>query len=200
MHLPIIAYGHTVLRMECEEVSANNEDIPAFINDMWETLKKSGGAGLAATQVNRSKKIFIVDSKLLYDDLSLKERNNLFAKDDQGITETFFNAEIVGKTDETWNEEEACLSIPGITEPVDRSWSITVEYQDANFKNHCKQFSGYTAKIIQHEYDHTIGVLFIDHLDPLKRRLLKNKLKQIKEGKVKTKYPIKFLKKEKKRI
>ena len=103
---------------------------------------------------------------------------------DKGIQETFINARILEESEEKWSEWEGCLSIPGISEPVERYWEIILEYQDLNFTFRRQEFSGYTAKVIQHELDHTEGVLFIDHLPDLSRRLLKNKLKKIKNGKI----------------
>lgn len=196
MQLPIIAYGHNILRKQCGEVSQSTKNLNEFVMNLWDTLNKSGGVGLAAPQVNQDSKVFVVNSKLMYEDLSVRKRKYFFPED-EGITETFLNAEIINKSEKVWDEYEGCLSIPGIEELTNRSWSIVIEYQDKYFNHHRKQFSGFTAKVIQHEYDHTRGVLFIDYFSPLKKRLLRNKLKQIKNGKVETNYPIKFVKKSK---
>ena len=196
MNLPIIAYGHNILRKQCRVVSQDDQNLNGFISDLWESLDRNGGVGLAAPQVNKELKTFIVNSKLMYDDLSADQKTYFFPED-EGITETFLNAEIVSKSEKVWSEYESCLSIPGIEEPVNRSWSIVVKYQDQNFNHYRKKFSGFTAKVIQHEYDHTRGVLFIDYLPALKKRLIKSKLRRIMGGKVETKYPIKFVGKNK---
>ncbi|SRR6056297_1343315 len=198
MQKRIIAYGHKILREECKRINKETKGYNEVIENLWETLEKSGGVGLAAPQINSNKKTFVVNSRLVYDDLSNKEKKNYFAPEDKGIIETFINAEIIERSDKTWEEYEGCLSIPGIDEPVDRSWTITVEYQDQDLNKKRKKFSGYTAKIIQHEYDHTKGILFIDYLHRLKKQMIKSKLKRILEGRAETTYPIKFIKKRKK--
>jgi peptide deformylase len=190
---PIIAYGQRVLRTTCNEVNKLTSKVEGVISDLWNTLEVSGGVGLAAPQINNTQSIFVVKSTLMYNELSESQRAEYFSGD-TGIEETFINATIVAESEETWNEYEGCLSIPGINEYVERPWSIIVEYRDADFNKHRKQFSGYTAKVIQHESDHTKGVLFIDHLPSLTKKLLKGRLKKIKEGKIETNYPIKYLK------
>jgi len=191
MALPIITYGYSILQKPCSEVPALSEELDTLIKNMWKCMDLAGGVGLAAPQVNSNLKVFIVNSKIMYDDLSDDERKELFS-DDNGIIETFINAKIITRSDKTWSDYEGCLSIPDITEQVERSWEIIVEYQDTDFKLHKKLFSGYTAKVIQHEYDHTNGVLFIDHLSALKKKLLSGKLKKISAGKFKIKYRTKF--------
>jgi peptide deformylase len=190
--LPIMAYGQKILRKSCLDVCEETEELNELVIALWYTLETSGGVGLAAPQVNRAIKVFIVNSKLMYDDLSDSQRLVVFP-DDKGIKETFINAKISNKTEEKWSEQEGCLSIPGIVEPVDRSKEITVEYLNENFQPKRVRYSGYTAKVIQHEYDHTRGVLFIDHLPPLSKKLLNSKLKQIIRGKEIVDYPIKYL-------
>ncbi len=191
--LPIMAYGNRVLRKPCLDVCEENDELRALVGKLWDTLETSGGIGLAAPQVNNTSKVFIVNSKLMYDDLSDSRREAVFVND-QGIKETFINARIIAESEETWSENEGCLSIPGIVKPVDRSRDLIIEYLNENFQPRRIQFSGYSAKVIQHEYDHTNGVLFIDHLPPLSRKLLNGKLKQIRDGKVQVNYPIQFLK------
>jgi len=190
---PIIAYGHNILRTKCEHVSDITGDINYLINNLWQTLEKSGGVGLASPQINNKYNVFVVNSYLMYENLSNSERKELFSKD-KGIKETFINAKIIDKSEEKWSEVEGCLSIPGIVESVDRSWDIIVEYYDSDFNKKKHQYSGYTAKVIQHEYDHTNGVLFIDHLSSLNKKLVNNKLKHIINGKVKVDYPIQYIK------
>ncbi|MFP4019707.1 MAG: peptide deformylase [Bacteroidales bacterium] len=198
MHRRIIAYGHTILRKECKEINEGSKKIHEVEDDLWETLEKSGGVGLAAPQINSSLKAFVVNTRLMYNNLSNNERKEYFALGDEGIIETFLNAEIIERSEHTWNEYEACLSIPGVYEPVNRSWIITVEYQNKDLKHKRKKFSGYTAKVIQHEFDHTKGILIIDYLHPLKKQMIKNKLKRILDGRAETTYPIKFTTRRKK--
>ncbi|MFC2138587.1 peptide deformylase, partial [Bacteroidota bacterium] len=186
---PIVAYGHNILRKPCREVLNYNYNLEVLIDNLWHSLKKSGGVGLAAPQINEKMNVFIVNSKLMYEQLSNEERNKIFSGD-KGIEESFINAKIIEKSDQKWGDYEGCLSLPGIAENVDRSWDITVEYLDKKFNPKIVQYSGYSAKAIQHEHDHTKGILFIDHLSALSKRLLGNKLKQIINGKVKVDYPI----------
>jgi len=194
MVLPIIAYGFSVLRKKCNTISSELGGFNSLIQDLWETLEISGGVGLAAPQVNSNWKVFVVNSKLMYEGMNERDKKSYFP-DDEGIIETFCNANIIAESEIMWSEFESCLSIPGITEQVERPWEITVEYQDRDLKQYKRQFSGYTARIIQHEYDHTRGVLFIDHLSSLKKRLLKSKLDKIVRGKTKTDYKIAYWKK-----
>ncbi len=191
--LPIIAYGNHILRKTCYEIEQQDQETDTLITNLWDTLNISGGVGLASPQINLIYQAFVVNSKLMYDDLDDQERNKFFP-DDEGIQETFINARIIDKSEKTWSETEGCLSIPGINEPVKRQWEITVEYLNKDFQLQKKQFSGYTAKVIQHEFDHTNGILFIDYLAALKKKLLRGKLKRITDGKVETEYPIQFLK------
>jgi peptide deformylase len=185
----IVTYGHKNLRQECVDV-LEGENVPeSLVEDLWNTLKIAGGVGLAAPQINHTKKVFIVDSKLLYNELNKAQRDFLFSGD-QGIQETFINAWIIAESEEKWNEWESCLSIPGISEPVKRSWEIILEYQDLELNKQRRQFSGYTAKVIQHELDHTKGILFIDHLPALTRKLLKSKLNKIRTGKMESNYQV----------
>ena len=191
--LPIISYGHNILRKKCKEVDKNIHGLGQLIQDMWETLDFANGTGLASPQVNQNLKLFLVNSKLVFDSLK-EEQRKIYFSGDEGIKEIFINAIITGKSKKSWLSYEGCLSIPEISEEVERAWSITIEYYDADFHKYKKQFSGYTARVIQHEYDHTHGILHIDYLSPLKKRLLKNKLRNISLGKVKVDYKMKFIK------
>ena len=192
MIIPIIAYGHRILRRNCKELNQGDDKINLLAINLWQTLDSIGGVGLAAPQINNKNSVFIVSSKLMYDGLDDDGKKKLFPGD-KGITETFINPKITARSQETWNDFEGCLSIPGIEEQINRSWEVEIEYFDLGFKFHKKQYSGYTAKVIQHEYDHTQGILFIDHLSPLKKKLISSKLKNIINGKVETKYKVKFV-------
>ena len=191
MTLPIMAYGHDILRQKCQDISPQYPGLKNLVDDMWQTLYVANGCGLAAPQVNHAVRLFIVDSVQSYKSFDLRGRKQYF-DGDMGIQETFINAQVIDRSAATWKEEEGCLSIPALAEEVERSWTIIIEYLDRDFQPHTRTFSGATARMIQHEYDHTEGILYLDYLKPLKRTLLKSKLQKITEGKVKAKYPMKF--------
>lgn len=193
MKLPIYAYGQSVLREKGIEITPEYPDLQTFIDDMWETLYAADGCGLAAPQVNHPVRLFIVDSLETYLKMEEDDRKEFF-DGDQGIKETFINAKVVKYSDEYWIEEEGCLSIPGLSEDVERPWSITIEYLDRNFQKQRKIFSGTTARMIQHEYDHTDGKLYVDRIKPIRKKLLKGKLQKITSGDVKVNYAMKFIK------
>ena len=186
---PITAYGHPVLRKKCSALGLTETEKETLIEGLWQTMEASGGIGLAAPQINCALKAFVVNSEQVYRDAGVSARKALFSGD-KGIIETFINARIIAFSEDQWNENEACLSIPGINEPVERSFEIMVEYKDRSLELHRTQFSGYTAKVIQHEYDHTKGMLFVDHLSPLKKKLISRKLKQIRKRNIQTVYPM----------
>lgn len=191
MRVPIIAYGNRILRESCLEVKDQKNDIQDILRNLKDTLYQSGGVGLAAPQINSNYRIFFVNTKIFYQDLTNLQRQELFAGD-RGIEESFINARLVAESEDNWDEMEGCLSIPGIQEPVIRSREIIIEYLDEGLQLQRKQFSGYTAKVIQHEYDHINGLVFIDHLSPFKKKLLQGKLRRILKGKIEINYPIKF--------
>ncbi len=165
---PIVAYGNKILRNACYNVASEDKKIHQLIEDLWNTLEYSEGVGLAAPQINSDQKVFVVNSKLMFDSVSGEIQKSIFSGD-RGIKQVFINARIIAHTENIWTENEGCLSIPEIDEPVDRHWGIQVEYYDENFKSHKRKFLGYTAKVIQHELDHTNGILFIDRLNALKK-------------------------------
>ena len=191
MILPIVAYGHDILRQKCQDISPQYPGLKNLVDDMWQTLYVANGCGLAAPQVNHAVRLFIVDSVQSYKSFDLRSRKQYF-DGDMGIQETFINAQIIDRSATTWKDEEGCLSIPAVAEEVERSWTIIIEYLDRDFQPHTRTFSGATARMIQHEYDHTEGILYLDYLRPLKNTLLKSKLQKIAEGKVKVKYPMLF--------
>lgn len=193
MVLPIISYGHSVLRQKCVDVDQNYPDLEGLIDSMWETLYPADGSGLAAPQINHPLKLFIVDTKDSFDRMEPEDREELF-EGDCGIKETFINAKIVEYSDEFWIENEGCLSIPAISEEVERSWGIKIEYYDRHFQKLKKEFRGITARVIQHEFDHTRGKLYIDYVNPIRRKLLNRKLTSITNGQVRTKYKMTFVK------
>jgi peptide deformylase len=191
MVLPIVAYGHDILRQPCRDISAEYPRLQELISNMWQTLYVASGCGLAAPQVDHDIRLFIIDSKQTYESMDLRNRKQYY-EDSTGIQETFINARITDRSEASWTYEEGCLSIPALAAEVERAWSITVEYLDRDFQPQTRSFSGSTARMIQHEYDHTEGILYLDYLKPLKRALFKSKLQKIADGKVKPKYPMKF--------
>ncbi|TAN21720.1 MAG: peptide deformylase [Chitinophagaceae bacterium] len=192
MVLPITAYGNPVLRKKAEDIQANYPGLQELIANMWETLYASHGVGLAAPQVNLPIRLFLVDSSHVLEQLEDKEREEY--GDDRGIKSVFINAKVVDLNGSPWAYEEGCLSIPKIREDVDRPETVTIEYLDEQFQPRKGTFSGLTARVIQHEYDHIEGKLFIDYLKPLKKRLLKKRLEDIVKGKVSVDYKMQFAK------
>lgn len=190
MILPIIAYGAPILRKVAQDIQKDYPDLDKFIEDMWETLYASNGVGLAAPQVNRDIRLFLVDSEVVFSNMEEGEENPY--PDGPGIKRVFINARIIDFEGEPWSYNEGCLSIPKINEDVARPESVTIEYLDESFQPHTETFSGITARIIQHEYDHIEGKLFIDYLKPLKKKLLQRKLSDITKGKVQVNYKMQF--------
>ena len=193
MILPIVAYGHPVLRKVAEDIPADYPGLEKLVADMWETMYASSGVGLAAPQINKDIRLFVVDSLQVIENLDEKERAEY--PGDEGIKQVFINAHIVDLDGSEWSYNEGCLSIPKIREDVKRPEQVTIEYVDEQFQPHQKTFTGVTARIIQHEYDHTEGKLFIDYLKPLKRKLMKGKLDDISRGKISVDYKMLFPKK-----
>ena len=193
MKRPILAYGHSILKQKCNDIEKNYPELDKLIADMWETMKNANGCGLASPQIGLPIRLFVVDSKTTFENLDEADREIYFDKDDKGIMETFINAKIIERSAELWEDEEGCLSIPNLSQKVKRPWTISIEYYNKDFDFQTKTFSGTTARMIQHEYDHTEGILYLDYLKPLTRRLMESKLKKIAKGQIKAKYPIKFV-------
>lgn len=183
MILPIYAYGSPVLRKKGENITPEYPQLKELLDNMYETMYNSHGIGLAAPQIGLPIRIFIVDGSPI-DDI---EPTN--------FKQTFINPEIIKEWGDEWKYEEGCLSIPTIRENVFRKPELTIRYLDENFVEHEKSFSGMAARIIQHEYDHIEGKLFVDHISPLKRNLIKGKLNNITLGKVSHDYKMRFPKK-----
>ena len=191
MVLPIVAYGSVVLRKVGLNIQPDYTGLEQLIADMWETMYASNGVGLAAPQVNKNIRLFVVDSEQVFRNL---EEDDESYPDEPGIKQVFINAQIEEENGDLWAYNEGCLSIPKIREDVNRHESVTLTYLDEQFRKHTRSFNGVTGRIILHEYDHTEGKLFIDYLSPLKRRLLKRKLDDISRGAVKTDYRMVFSK------
>jgi peptide deformylase len=183
MILPIYAYGSPVLRKKGTDISPDYPELDVLIKNMYETMYDSNGIGLAAPQIGLPIRLFIVDGTPIDD---IKPR---------GFKQTFINPKILNEWGEPWKYEEGCLSIPTIRENVFRKPELTIRFLDENFKEHEQSFEGMAARIIQHEYDHIEGRLFVDLISPLKRNLLKGKLANISAGRVEHDYKMRFPKK-----
>jgi peptide deformylase len=192
MILPIVAYGAHILRKEAKDITTDYPELQKLIDDMWETMYASNGVGLAASQVNKDIRLFVMDSAQIFENLEEEEIGKY--PDEPGVKKVFINARIKDYTGEEWPYNEGCLSIPKIREDVLRPEEITIEYRDENFVQHTDTFNGITARIIQHEYDHINGKLFIDYLKPLRKKLLQSKLTDISKGKIKVDYKMIFIK------
>lgn len=157
---------------------------------MWETMYFSNGVGLAAPQINRSIRVFVVDSTQIFANLEEGEKDDYVDK--PGVKQVFINAHISALNGQEWSYNEGCLSIPKIREDVFRTEEVTLDFVDETFAPHTITFRGITARVILHEYDHIEGKLFIDRIKPLRRELLRGKLNDISKGKIKVDYRMLF--------
>ncbi len=190
MILPIVAYGSPILRKVAEEITADYEGLDKLLSDMWETMYNSNGVGLAAPQINKAIRIFTMDSEQIFTNDEDGDTDGY--TDAPGFKATFINPKIVTLGGESWSYNEGCLSIPRVREDIMRQESVTLSFVDENFIPQIKTFTGITARVVLHEYDHLEGKLFIDYLKPLKRTLLKRKLDDISKGKIKVDYRMVF--------
>ncbi|MFK7904775.1 MAG: peptide deformylase [Chitinophagales bacterium] len=188
MVLPIIAYGNPVLRKVGEDISKDHPKLKELVANMFETMYNARGVGLAGPQVGLSLRIFVADTVQILQDVT---EDNDFAGE-TGIKKVFINAEIIEESGDEWMYDEGCLSIPNIQEGVSREETVRIQYYDEDFNFYDETYSGFTARVIQHEYDHIDGVLFTDHLSPLKQRMMKRKLEKISKGDVDVNYRMKF--------
>jgi peptide deformylase len=185
MILPIVAYGAAILRKVSEPIQADYPNLQTLIADMWETMYESNGIGLAAPQINKNIRLFVVDSSQIF---ANAEPEDATYPDAPGIKKAFINPTIVELSGKEWVYNEGCLSIPKIREDVTRHETVTLQYMDENFVTHTETFNGMTARVILHEYDHIEGKLFIDYVKPLRRKMLQGKLNDINKGKVRVDY------------
>ena len=190
MILPIIGYGATVLKIKAKEISVDYPELNKLISDMYETMYDASGVGLAAPQIGKSIRLFVIDTSPFDNDDF--EKNSGFEV--KSVKKTFINPVIIDESGENGSFEEGCLSIPNIREHINRKSEITIRYQDENFTDHQESFSGILARVIQHEYDHLEGTLFTDKISPFKKKLIKGKLNNIMIGKVSVDYKMKFFK------
>ena len=179
MIYPIELYGNSVLRERAVEIVKGEVDVKKLSEDMFETMHNADGIGLAAPQIGISKRIFVVDGSMLEDE-EMKD-----------FKEVFINPTIESETGDAWEFEEGCLSIPGVRGGVSRKSNIQITYFDEEWNKKNKEYDGMRARVIQHEFDHINGKLFVDYLPSLKRKLLKNKLSEILRGKVDVNYNVK---------
>ena len=189
MILPIRSYGDPVLKKMAQDIEPGHPGLEQLIADMFETMYEANGVGLAAPQIGQSIRLFIVDASPFAEDEDGKPTEDAHLKD---FKKVFINPYIVEEEGEAWPFEEGCLSIPAIREEVYREPKIVIQYQDENFKEHEEEYDGFAARVIQHEHDHLDGVLFVDHLTPMRRRLLQGKLRDISRGKTDVKYKMRF--------
>jgi peptide deformylase len=195
MILPIVAYGNPVLRKVAHEIDEKYPSLDKLIEDMWETMYASNGVGLAAPQINKDIRVFVMDSAQIFGHMDEKDKQEENYPDDPGIKQVFINPRVIEEHGEDWAYNEGCLSIPKIREDIYRAEEVTIEYQDEHMKKQTGTFNGITARIILHEYDHIEGKLFIDYISPLKRKLLKRKLDDITKGNISVDYKMLFPKK-----
>jgi peptide deformylase len=181
MKYPVTVYGDPILRKRAKEIKKDHKDLDKIIENMWETMYYSDGVGLAAPQIGKSIRLFIIDASSGAD-----EEPEL-----EGFKKVFINPEIIETFGDEWVMNEGCLSLPEIREDVTREDVVVIKYFDENFEEHTEEYKGFAGRVIQHEYDHLEGKLFIDYLSPLRKRLLKGKLLNISKGKVQPHYRIK---------
>lgn len=189
MILPIVAYGSSVLRKVADPIDPDFPDLDLLLADMWETLYNSSGVGIAAPQINRSLRLFLVDSTQFFNN---REEGDEEFSDAPGFKGVFINPRILSVSGKDWSYNEGCLSIPRIREDVLRKEVVSISYFDENFAEHARTFEGITARVILHEYDHIEGKLFIDYMKPLRRTMIKRKLDDISKGRVQVDYRMLF--------
>lgn len=192
MIYPIVAYGDPVLRKECRDIKKDELDVKQLAEDMFETMYSASGVGLAAPQIGKDLRVFVVDGHQMNQNLDDDEEKNPHL---EGFKKVFINAEILDEDGEEWAYEEGCLSIPDVRAEVYRPERVKIRYFDTDWNEHTEVYEDIAARIIQHEYDHIEGILFTDHVSPLKKQMLKKKLTQISKGLVKADYRMRFFKK-----
>ena len=185
MILPIVAYGAAILRKMSPPIEADYPGLALLIEDMWETMYESNGVGLAAPQINKNIRLFVMDSAQIFTN---REQEDEVYPDAPGIKKVFINAKVIETGGTEWVYNEGCLSIPKIREDITRAETVTLSYMDENFKSYTETYTGMTARIILHEYDHIEGKLFIDYIKPLRRKILQGKLNDISKGNTKVDY------------
>lgn len=191
MILPIVAYGDPVLKRKADEVEQSHPDLQTLIDNMFETMYEASGVGLAAPQIGKSIRLFVIDGSP-FADKDEDEEDDPLAEGIDGFKKVFINPQILEENGEEWAFNEGCLSIPKVREDVYRKPKIRVQYFDENWQKHDEIFEGYKARIIQHEYDHIEGILFTDKLSAIRKKLISKKLANISKGLVSVDYKMKF--------
>ena len=189
MILPIVAYGSNVLKTKAVNITPDFPDLETLIENMWETMYNANGVGIAAPQIGKSIRLFVVDASPFSKDNEISDDEISTLKN---FKKVFINPELIEETGGEWDFTEGCLSIPNIREDISRREMITIRYYDESFEEIELTLKGLAARIVQHEYDHIEGVLFIDKLSSLKKKLLKGKLNDISKGKIKTEYKMRY--------
>jgi peptide deformylase len=189
MILPIVAYGDPVLRKVADAIDAAYPDLEKLITNMKETMYNASGVGLAAPQIGKAIRLFLIDASPFAEDDNLSEEERTVLK---SFNRVFINPKILEEEGEEWLFNEGCLSIPEVREDVSRQPKITIEYQDEHFTTHTETLEGLAARVFQHEYDHIEGILFTDKLSTLKKRIIKKKLENISKGKISADYRMRF--------
>ena len=189
MILPIVAYGDPVLRKVAKDIDADYPNLKELIANMKETMYNASGVGLAAPQIGKDIRLFVIDASPFAEDDDLSEEDKKTLKD---FNRVFINAKILEEEGEEWAFNEGCLSIPDVRHDVMRQPKVTFTYQDEDFNTHTETLDGLAARVFQHEYDHIEGILFTDKLSSLKKRLIKKKLENISKGKVNADYRMRF--------
>lgn len=195
MKLPIVAYGDPILRKKAEEIDDDYPDLKQLISDMFETMYAARGVGLAAPQVGLPIRLFVIDASPFAEDDEEGEGDPTM----KDFKKVLINPIMIEEMGEKWAFNEGCLSIPDVNEEVTRPSQVLINYLDENFEEHEVELSGLAARVVQHEYDHIEGKLFIDKLGPLKKAMLKSKLDTISKGMVDVGYKMKFPNEKKKR-
>ena len=189
MILPILGYGSPILKKVAIDISPQYPNLNELINNMWDTMYAAKGVGLAAPQIGLSVRLFVIDATPFLDDENM---DDLELNSIKNFKKVFINPKIIEENGNLWEFNEGCLSIPEIREDVSRRSKIVIEYFDENFQSNTLELSGLAARVVQHEYDHVEGILFIDHISSLKKRLIKGKLNNISSGSIKVDYEMKF--------
>jgi peptide deformylase len=189
MILPIVAYGDPVLRKVAVAIDAAYPNLEKLIANMKETMYNASGVGLAAPQIGKAIRLFLIDASPFAEDEDITDEDRAVLKT---FNRVFINAKILEEQGEEWAFNEGCLSIPDVREDVFRQPKITIEYYDESFTKHTETLEGLAARVFQHEYDHIEGILFTDKLSTLKKRIIKKKLENISKGKISADYRMRF--------
>ena len=182
MILPIYTYGQSVLKKKATKISKDYADLESLISNMWDTMYNAKGVGLAAPQIGKSIRLFMVDTVQVMEE----------GKESEGIKKVFINPQMLDEFGNSWSYEEGCLSIPHIRGNVERLEQINIKYLNEDFEENVLELDGINARVVQHEYDHLEGILFTELLKPVKKRLIKRKLEAIRKGRVQADYKLKF--------